>query len=182
MVWHVNHLSINLHRFWKCSSWHPVLTPQTWSLELCAKRGEPKGELLKLSNSFLITREHCGSAFPCVRRACDWWLCYFCFVRVVLLWVMWVVLIGLMSIIIEPSQCSTVPGDYLWMADGGKAQSDCKKKNPTKALILNQLCLLSRCRAIQNTKWESDLRSLLLWLSLMWKKHIWRKTLTAIRM
>lgn len=38
------------------------------------------------------------------------------------------VLIGLMSIIIEPSRCSTVPGDYLWMADGGKAQSDCKKK------------------------------------------------------
>lgn len=38
------------------------------------------------------------------------------------------VLIGLMSIIIEPSQCSTVPGDYLWMADGGEAQSDCKKK------------------------------------------------------
>lgn len=26
------------------------------------------------------------------------------------------VLIGLMSIIIEPSRCSTVPGDYLWMA------------------------------------------------------------------
>lgn len=61
------------------------------------------------------------------------------------------VLIGLMSIIIEPSRCSTVPGDYLWMADGG-GSSVIVQKNPRKALILSQICLLSWWRVNQNTK------------------------------
>lgn len=151
--------------------------PWTWSTEWCAKRGEPKGELLKSSNGFLITRR-CLSL--CKKSL---WLVAALFLfsqsRAALGDVG--VLIGLMSIIIEPSQCSTVPGDYLWMADGGEAQSDCKK-NPTKALILNQLRLLSRWRANQNTKWESDPRSVVLGLSLKWKKHIWSKSLTAIWM
>lgn len=80
------------------------------------KEREPRGELLKLPSGFLITREHCCSAFFPGKKG---------------LWLVGVlflfsqsraaqgdvgVLIGLMSIIIEPSRCSTVPGDYLWMA------------------------------------------------------------------
>lgn len=117
----------------KCIFWPPSLMPWTtsteWRTKQREKEREPRGELLKLPSGFLITREHCCGAFSRVRRACDWSGVLFLFSQSRAAQGDVGVLIGLMSIIIEPSRCSTVPGDYLWMA----ASSIWAKEKPHKS-------------------------------------------------